>query len=125
MSTEYAVRFQEMIAKMPETFTMKEVDEYCKNAKKDIKAKINEENKDKKAHRKKCDKKVDGVEPNATHVKVVKPPSKRKIFYDEMRSKIQAQFPGLNPEKTNEKLAELWKIHLDELFAFKPMGICK
>jgi hypothetical protein len=53
--------------------------------------------------------------------KVDKPPSKRKIFNDEMRIKIQDQFPGLSPEKMKQKLAELWKIHMDELFAWKPM----
>ena len=54
-----------------------------------------------------------------------KPPSKRKLFYDEMRGKIQAQFPGLKLAQTNQKLFELWKIHLDEEFAFKPMGLYK
>jgi hypothetical protein len=54
-------------------------------------------------------------------VKPTKPPSKRKIFNDEMRIKIQDQFPGLSPEKMKQKLAELWKIHMDELFAWKPM----
>jgi len=44
----YAVHFKEIIAKMPNTLTVKEVDELCKNAKKDIKAKINKEKKDKK-----------------------------------------------------------------------------
>ena len=57
--------------------------------------------------------------------KAAKPPSKRKIFYDEMRSKIQEQFPGLKLAQTNQKLYELWKIHLDEEFAFKPMGLYK
>jgi len=43
----YAVHFKEIIAKMPKTLTVKEVDELCKNAKKDIKAKINKDKKDK------------------------------------------------------------------------------
>ena len=62
---------------------------------------------------------------NPEEKKAVKPPSKRKIFYDEMRGKIQAQFPGLKLAQTNQKLFELWKIHLDEEFAFKPMGLYK
>ena len=57
--------------------------------------------------------------------KAVKLPSKRKIFYDEMRTKIQDQFPGIKLAQTNQKLYELWKIHLDEEFAFKPMGLYK
>ena len=61
----------------------------------------------------------------ATQAKPAKPPSKRKLFYDEMRGKIQAQFPGLKLAQTNQKLFELWKIHLDEEFAFKPMGLYK
>jgi len=43
-----AVHFKKIIAKMPKTLTVKEVDEFCKNAKKDIKEKINKEKKDKK-----------------------------------------------------------------------------
>jgi hypothetical protein len=58
-------------------------------------------------------------------VKLASPASKRKLFYDEMRGKIQAQFPGLKLAQTNQKLFELWKIHLDEEFAFKPIGLYK
>jgi hypothetical protein len=45
MSTGYASCFREMIAKMPVTLTMKNIDNYCKNAKKEIKARLNEETK--------------------------------------------------------------------------------
>ena len=71
------------------------------------------------------DKKQDTQATQAKPAKPAKPPSKRKLFYDEMRGKIQAQFPGLKLAQTNQKLFELWKIHLDEEFAFKPMGLYK
>jgi hypothetical protein len=41
----YAAQFKDIIAKMPNTFAMKEVDEFCKNAKKDIKKKKSESKK--------------------------------------------------------------------------------
>ena len=53
--------------------------------------------------------------------KLVMPPSKRKIFYDEMRVKIQEEFPGLNSKQTEQKLADLWRIHVEELFEWRPM----
>jgi len=42
VNVAYAAHFKEIIAKMPNTFAMKEVDEFCKNAKKDIKKKNSE-----------------------------------------------------------------------------------
>ena len=55
-------------------------------------------------------------EPKAKPVKAAKPPTKRKIFYDEMRIKIQDNFPDLNPQKTKKKIDDLWKIHMDDLY---------
>ena len=52
--------------------------------------------------------------------KAMKPPSKRKIFYNEMRSKIQEQFPGLKLEQTNQKLYELSQVNT-QIFNLPPI----
>jgi DNA mismatch repair ATPase MutL len=48
-------------------------------------------------------------------VKPKKPPTERKIFYDEMRIKVKDMFPDLNPQQTTKKIAELWKVKLARL----------
>jgi len=107
---------KEHMEKLPKTLnTKKNIDEYFKIGIKEIIMKKKEEEKTTKSLIKKP---INDVEPI---VKPTKPLSKRKIFNDEMRIKIQDQFPGLSPEKMKQKLAELWKIHMDELFAWKPM----
>jgi len=114
-----AVLAKEAMNNMPDTLnTKEELEEYFKTAMKEIiTKKKKEENaaKPKVAKPKVAKPVVEKVE------KVVKPPSKRKIFYDEMRVKIQEEFPGLNSKQTEQKLADLWKIHVEELFAWRPM----
>ena len=48
-------------------------------------------------------------------VKPKKPPTERKIFYDEMRIKVKDMFPDLNSQQTTKKIAELWKVKLARL----------
>jgi hypothetical protein len=118
MSSVYDLNthIKEHMEKMPKTLnTKKEIDEYFKFGIKEI---IMKEKEKEKATKSSIKKPINDVE---SIVKPTKPPSKRKIFNDEMRIKIQDQFPGLSPEKMKQKLAELWKIHMDELFAWKPM----
>jgi len=109
-----AVLAKEAMNNMPDTLnTKEELEEYFKTAMKEI---ITKKKKEENAAKPKVAKPiVEKVE------KVVKPPSKRKIFYDEMRVKIQEEFPGLNSKQTEQKLADLWKIHVEELFAWRPM----
>ena len=122
-----AVLAKEAMMNMPDLLnTKKEIEEYFKIAMKEIVMKKKEEEKamkpkkPSKAAAKKLakDEDVDSneEEPKAKPVKAAKPPTKRKIFYDEMRIKIQDNFPDLNPQKTKKKIDDLWKIHMDDLY---------
>jgi hypothetical protein len=42
-----------------------------------------------------------------------KPPTERKIFFDEMRIKIKELFPDLNSQQTTKKITDLWKTKQD------------
>ena len=114
MSAAYAAHFKEIIAKMPVTFEMKEVDEFCKNAKKDIKVKINEEKKEKKAQPKKRVKKVDVDEDGNEIVKVKKPLSKYLQFLQDNRQKVIEENPGLKSKEYMSLLATLWNKHKED-----------
>ena len=114
MSAAYAVHFKEIIAKMPVTFEMKEVDEFCKNAKKDIKVKINEEKKEKKAQPKKRVKRVDVDEDGNDIVKVKKPLSKYLQFLQDNRQKVIEENPGLKSKEYMSLLANLWNKHKED-----------
>jgi len=110
----YAAHFKEIIAKMPVTFEMKEVDEFCKNAKKDIKSKFNEEKKEKKAQPKKRVKKVDVDEDGNEIVKVKKPLSKYLQFLQDNRQKVIEENPGLKSKEYMSLLATLWNKHKED-----------
>ena len=116
-----AVLLKEAMGNMPDSLnTKKEIEDYLKIMIKEVITKKKEEEKATKPREKRTKHIVAKPVENIPE-KVVKPPSKRKIFYDEMRTKIHAQFPELNPKQTEQKLAELWKIHVEELFAWRPM----
>ena len=111
-----AVLAKEAMANMPDTLnTKEELEMYFKTMMKKIITKKKEE--EKAAKPKVAKPKV--AKPVVE--KVMKPPSKRKIFYDEMRVKIQEEFSELNPKQTEQKLADLWRIHVEELFEWRPM----
>ena len=118
MSTEYAVRFMEMIAKMPDTLTMKEVDEYCKNAKKEIKAKIGEETKVKKTktavQKKKRVKKVEVDEEGNEVEKVKKPLNAYQQFIRDNRQKVKDEHPDAKGDEIFTMIAALWQKHKDD-----------
>jgi nucleolar protein 6 len=116
MSSEYAVRFQEMIAKMPNTLTVKEVDEYCKNAKKEIKVKIGEETKVKKtAVQKKRAKKVDVDEEGNEVVKVKKPLNAYQQFIRDNRQKVKDEHPDAKGDEIFTMIATLWNKHKEDM----------
>ena len=114
MSTEYAVHFKKIIANMSETLTMKEVDEICKNAKKNIKAKIVEEKKERKALPKKLGKKVKVDDNGNEIVKVKKPLSKYLQFLEDNRQKVKDDNPGLKSKEYVCILATLWNKHKED-----------
>ena len=110
MSTEYAVCFKDMIAKMPDTLTVKEVDEFCKNAKKEIKAKLGEETKVKKtAVQKKRVKKVDVDEDGNEVEKVKKPLNAYQQFIRDNRQKVKDEHPDAKGDEIFTMIAALWK----------------
>jgi len=116
MSSEYAVRFQEMIAKMPNTLTVKDVDEYCKNAKKEIKAKIGEETKVKKtAVQKKRAKKVDVDDDGNEVVKVKKPLNAYQQFIRDNRQKVKDEHPDAKGDEIFTMIATLWNKHKEDM----------
>uniref|UniRef100_A0A6C0L842 HMG box domain-containing protein n=1 Tax=viral metagenome TaxID=1070528 RepID=A0A6C0L842_9ZZZZ len=116
-----AVLLKEAMGNMPDSLnTKKEIEDYLKIMIKEIITKKKEEEKAAKPREKRTKPIVAKSVENIPD-KVTKPPSKRKIFYDEMRIKIKDKHPDLTPKQTEQKLAELWKIHLDELFAWRPM----
>jgi hypothetical protein len=115
MSTEYAVRFQEIIAKMPSSLTVKEVDEFCKNAKKEIKAKLGEETKVKKtAVQKKRVKKVDVDEEGNEVEKVKKPLNAYQQFIRDNRQKVKDDHPDAKGDEIFTMIAALWNKHKEE-----------
>ena len=123
-----AILTKDAMMNIPEHLnTKKEIEEYFKIAIKEIVVKKKEEEKAAKPDKVKKPKKDKVIDSNedepkkAIPEKAAKPPTKRKIFYDEMHIKIKDLFPGLNPQKTKKKIDELWKIHMDELYAWKPM----
>ena len=116
-----AVLAKEAMNNMSDTLnTKEELEEFIKSMMKKIITKKKEE--EKAAKPKVAKPKVVKHEVAKPVVeKLVMPPSKRKIFYDEMRVKIQDEFPELNPKQTEQKLADLWRIHVEELFEWKTM----
>ena len=70
---------------------------------------------EKKAKAPKVAKAVEIDEEGNVIAKAKKPPTERKIFYDEMRIKVKEMFPDLNPQQTTKKIAELWKVKLARL----------
>jgi hypothetical protein len=111
-----AVLAKEAMNNMSDTLnTKEELEEFIKSMMKKIITKKKEEEKAAKPKVAKLEVAKPVVE------KLVMPPSKRKIFYDEMRVKIQEEFPELNPKQTEQKLADLWRLHVEELFEWKTM----
>ena len=111
MSTDYAVRFKDIIANMSETLTVKEVDEYCKLAKKIVN---NEKKALKKMLPKKRVKKVDVDEDGNDIVKVKKPLSKYLQFLQDNRQKVIKENPGLKSKEYMSLLATLWNKHKED-----------
>ena len=116
MSSEYAVCFQDMIAKMPNTLTVKEVDEFCKNAKKEIKSKIGEETKVKKtAVQKKRVKKVEVDEEGNEVEKVKKPLNAYQQFIRDNRQKVKDEHPDAKGDEIFTMIATLWNKHKEDM----------
>lgn len=130
-ATTFAALIKEAIANMPDTLnSKKEIDEYYKKAIKDVKEKVNEENKGGKAPRKalgvkpakaakaapkKRPKKVD-VDADGNEIeKVKKPPNAYQQFIKDNRTKVKEENPGLNNEEYFTLLASKWNKHKEDM----------
>jgi hypothetical protein len=122
MST-FAMRIKEVINNMSDTLdTKKEVDEYYKNAMKDIKEKNKEDKKEdkkekkvKKAEPKKRTKKVEVDDDGNEIVKVKRPLNKYQKFIQDNRKKVKEENPDMSGEEIFTLIAEMWGKHKEDI----------
>ena len=115
-STTFAMRIKEIMVNMPDNLdTKKEIDEYYKNAMKDIKEKNKEEKKEKKEKKaaipKKRAKKVEVDDEGNEIEKVKKPLNSYQKFIQDNRAKVKEVNPTLNGEEIFKLIADLWNEH--------------
>jgi hypothetical protein len=114
-ATTFAMRIKEIMGNMPDTLnTKKEIDEYFKNAMKDIKDSI-KENKTQKAPAKKRTKKVEVDEDGNDIVKAKRPLNQYQKFIQDNRAKVKEENPTLNGEEIFTLIAELWNKHKEAI----------
>ena len=112
------MRVKEIMVNMPDNLdTKKEIDEYYKNAMKDIKEKNKEDKKEKKATKatkepsKKRAKKVKVDDDGNEIEKVKRPLNSYQKFIQDNRAKVKEENPNLNGEEIFKLIAELWNEH--------------
>ena len=115
-STTFAMRIKEIMVNMPDNLdTKKEIDEYYKNAMKDIKEKNKEEKKEKKEKKaaipKKRAKKVEVDDDGNEIEKVKRPLNSYQKFIQDNRAKVKEENPTLNGEEIFKLIADLWNEH--------------
>jgi len=120
MSTStLAMRIKEIMVSMSDNLdTKKEIDEFYKNAMKDIKEKNNEEKKEKKikkAEPKKRGKKVEVDDDGNEIVKVKKPLNKYQKFIQDNRKKVKEENPEMSGEEIFSLIAEMWGKYKEDI----------
>ena len=117
MSTStLAMRIKEVMVNMPDSLdTKKEIDEYYKNAMKDIKEKNKEDKKIKKAEPKKRTKKVEVDDEGNEIAKVKKPLNKYQKFIQDNRKKVKEENPAMSGEEIFTLIAEMWGKHKEDI----------
>ena len=117
MSTStLAMRIKEVMVNMPDSLdTKKEIDEYYKNAMKDIKEKNKEDKKIKKAEPKKRTKKVEVDDDGNEIAKVKKPLNKYQKFIQDNRKKVKEDNPEMSGEEIFTLIAEMWGKHKKDI----------
>ena len=111
-----AMRIKEVMVNMPDSLdTKKEIDEYYKNAMKDIKEKKKEDKKEKKAEPKKRAKKVEVDDDGNEIVKVKRPLNKYQKFIQDNRKKVKEENPEMSGEEIFTLIAELWGKHKEDI----------
>jgi len=117
MSTStLAMRIKEVMVNMPDSLdTKKEIDEYYKNAMKDIKEKNKEDKKEKKALPKKRVKKVEVDDDGNEIAKIKKPLNKYQKFIQDNRKKVKEENPEMSGEEIFTLIAEMWGKHKEDI----------
>ena len=111
-----AMRIKEVMVNMSDNLdTKKEIDEYYKNAMKDIKEKKKEDKKEKKAEPKKRTKKVEVDDDGNEIVKVKRPLNKYQKFIQDNRKKVKEENPEMSGEEIFTLIAELWGKHKEDI----------
>ena len=111
-----AMRIKEIMVNMSDSLdTKKEIDEYYKNAMKDIKEKNKEDKKIKKAVPKKRAKKVEVDDDGNEIVKVKKPLNKYQKFIQDNRKKVKEENPEMSGEEIFTLIAEMWGKHKEDI----------
>jgi len=95
--------------------TKKEIDEYYKNAMKDIKEKNKEDKKEKKALPKKRVKKVEVDDDGNEIAKIKKPLNKYQKFIQDNRKKVKEENPEMSGEEIFTLIAEMWGKHKEDI----------
>jgi hypothetical protein len=110
------MRIKEVMVNMPDNLdTKKEVDEYYKNAMKDIKEKNKEDKKEKKVEPKKRAKKTEVDDDGNEIVKVKRPLNKYQKFIQDNRKKVKEENPDMSGEEIFTLIAELWNKHKEDI----------
>ena len=111
-----AMRIKEVMVNMSDNLdTKKEIDEYYKNAMKDIKEKKKEDKKEKKAEPKKRTKKVEVDDDGNEIVKVKRPLNKYQKFIQDNRKRVKEENPEMSGEEIFTLIAELWGKHKEDI----------
>jgi hypothetical protein len=94
--------------------TKKSIDEYYKDAMKEVDYKMKTLEKAKKAAEKarlaaeKAAEKARLAAEKAAKPKVTKKPTKRQLFFDKMRPRVNEMFPYITTSQATKKIADLW-----------------
>ena len=111
-----AMRIKEVMVNMSDNLdTKKEIDEYYKNAMKDIKEKKKEDKKEKKAEPKKRTKKVEVDDDGNEIAKVKRPLNKYQKFIQDNRKRVKEENPEMSGEEIFTLIAELWGKHKEDI----------
>jgi membrane protein involved in colicin uptake len=96
------------MTKMPMTLnTKKSIDEYYKDAMKDVDYKMKTVEKAKKAAEK-ARLAAEKAAEKAAKPKATKKPTKRQLFFDKMRPRVHEMFPYITTSQATKKIADLW-----------------
>jgi membrane protein involved in colicin uptake len=111
----YPGLIKKAMMKMPMSMnTKKSIDEYYKDAMKDVDYKMKTVEKAKKAAEKarlaaeKAAKKAAEKAAKPKVSKVTKKPTKRQLFFDKMRPRVNEMFPYITTSQATKKIADLW-----------------